>query len=111
MWKPFDSRFQVILASIDLHAEVVKEELHFATMGQLRSAFQNQAEHASNRQREYLARLESLQQEQSRQAQGKVPVSYQYSHLRIPDALLMTFSLRDLPKVGHDLAQRPRVQS
>lgn len=58
------------LTSIKLHADVVREELQFATMGQLRSAFQQEAEMTSKQQRENLAALERLQNGQDRQAQG-----------------------------------------
>jgi len=107
MWKPFDARFQITLAGIKLHAAVVREELQFATMGQLRSAFQQDAENASKKQLENLAALERLQHGQDHQAQ-RTP--YTPSSCRQDFQLLMRRSRRVIPRVGHGLAERSRLQ-
>ena len=108
MWKPFDARFQVTLASIRLHADVVREELQFATIGHLRSAFQQEAENASKQQRENIAALERLQHGQDRQAQG---TPYTPSSCPQDIQLLMSRSRRVIPSVGRSMAERSRLQN
>lgn len=44
LWRPFDVRFQSIRNRLAFHQALVKEELHWATMGQLRSTMQGVAE-------------------------------------------------------------------
>ncbi|KAK4031405.1 hypothetical protein C8A01DRAFT_51500 [Parachaetomium inaequale] len=98
MWKPFDARFQVALESIKLHADIVKEELQFSTMGELRSAFQQEAANVNKQHEAYLDALEHLQQVNNGQAQERFLASVT-AWLNAPDY-----------KVGYEKACQERTE-
>ncbi|KAL1850418.1 hypothetical protein Daus18300_012952 [Diaporthe australafricana] len=68
MWQPFDTRFQNILEKIKFDQNVVKEELQYASMGDLRAVMQGAAEKG---RQETLARLSTIHAMQAEQAQRK----------------------------------------
>lgn len=68
MWKPFDARFEVTLAKITMHADIVRHELQFAHLGDLRDAFDTEAVEMSRKHHESIAMLENLSDDQKLQA-------------------------------------------
>lgn len=70
MWKPFDARFEVTLAKITMHADIVRHELQFAHLGDLRDAFDTEAVEMSRKHHESIAMLENLSDDQKLQARG-----------------------------------------
>ena len=57
MWKPFDLRFQKILAYIQVHQQIVREELQFVATAASQSTLGNDI--AQLKQREYQALTEA----------------------------------------------------
>ncbi|KAJ4406620.1 hypothetical protein N0V82_010086 [Gnomoniopsis sp. IMI 355080] len=69
MWRPFDSRFTNILNKIKLDQNIIKEELQFASMGELKTTVQD----ASMQERAaMLAALNNIQAFQTEQAQEQL---------------------------------------